>query len=73
MNPETRLVMLFGGRLPSGQIADDTWAWSGATWRELDSGAGTQPPGEGALMAWDNAKREMVLVATAANAAGGET
>ncbi|HEY8673689.1 MAG TPA: hypothetical protein VIM76_08010 [Candidatus Dormibacteraeota bacterium] len=72
-DPETRLVMLFGGRLPSGQIADDTWAWSGATWRELDSGAGTQPPGEGALMAWDNAKREMVLVATAANAAGGET
>jgi hypothetical protein len=72
-DPETRLVMLFGGRLASGQIANDTWAWSGATWRELDSGAAPQPPGEGALMAWDNAKREMVLVSTAANAAGGET
>jgi hypothetical protein len=72
-DPETRLVMLFGGRLPSGQILNDTWAWSGATWRELGGGAGSQPPGDGALMAWDNATREMVLVAPAAHATGGET
>jgi hypothetical protein len=72
-DPDTRLVMLFGGRLASGRVVNDTWAWSGATWRELARGGGGQPSGEGALMAWDNAKREMVLVAPAADATGGET
>jgi len=72
-DPDTRMVMLFGGRLAAGQIVNDTWAWSGTTWRELNNGAKGQPPGEGALMAWDNAKREMVLVASAVHATGGET
>jgi hypothetical protein len=72
-DPVNKSVMLFGGRLASGQVVNDTWAWSGTTWRELGSRAGSQPPGEGALMAWDNATREMVLVTPAAHATGGET
>jgi hypothetical protein len=72
-DPETRLVMLFGGRLASGHIVNDTWAWSGASWRELASAAESEPPGEGALMAWDNATHEMVLLTAAAHTTGGET
>jgi hypothetical protein len=72
-DPDTRMVMLFGGRLAAGQIVDDTWGWSGSTWRQLDNGADSRPPGEGALMAWDAATREMVLVTTSSGATGGET
>jgi hypothetical protein len=72
-NPETRLVMLFGGRLAEGQLVNDTWAWSGSTWRELDNGAGGPPPGEGSLMVWDEATREMVLITPASGIDGGET
>lgn len=72
-DPETRGVMLFGGRLAAGRVANDTWAWSGASWRELDMGGESGPPGEGASMAWDNATREMVLLTPAAHATGGET
>jgi hypothetical protein len=72
-DPEKRLVMLFGGRSASGQVVNDTWGWSGTTWRELDNGTNGRPPGEGALMAWDDAKGEMVLITPAPDATGGET
>jgi hypothetical protein len=72
-DPETKVVMLFGGRLAAGRIVNDTWAWSGASWRELDTGGGSGPPGEGALMAWDNATRAMVLLTPAPHATGGQT
>jgi hypothetical protein len=72
-NPETRLVMLFGGRLADGGLVNDTWAWTGSTWRELDAGVDGPPAGEASLMVWDAATREMVLITPAAGASGGET
>jgi hypothetical protein len=62
-NPVTRVVMLYGGRLSSGDVVDDTWAWDGKTWQQLDFGTGSPPVGEGATMAWDGASNEMVLIA----------
>jgi hypothetical protein len=74
-DPQTKQVLLFGGRhapVTSGRSLNDTWAWDGATWRELDAGATRPPPGEGASMAWDEALHEMVLVTSAGNAPGGD-
>jgi hypothetical protein len=75
-DPLTRQVLLFGGQhnpLTGGTSLNDTWAWDGVTWRELDSGAGGGPtPGEGSSMAWDDALREMVLV-TVGSAPGDQT
>jgi hypothetical protein len=71
-NPQTRLVMLYGGRLGPGPIVDDTWAWDGRTWRELDTGTASPPAGEGAVMAWDSASNEMVLVGNEGGS-GGQT
>lgn len=61
-DPQTRTVMLFGGRLEPGLPVHDTWAWNGTTWGALDSGAGGPPPGEGSDMAWDPAINQMVLL-----------
>lgn len=61
-DPQTKTVLLFGGRLEPGTPVDDTWAWNGTTWQELDSGAGGPQPGEGSDMAWDPALGEMVLL-----------
>jgi hypothetical protein len=65
-DPATQLAMLFGGRLAPGQVQNDTWAWNGTRWSELNSGTGGPPAGEGAVMAWDNATGQMVLVTPAA-------
>jgi hypothetical protein len=65
--------LLFGGRLEPGAVVNDTWAWDGTGWRELDTGgAGGPPPGEGSVMAWDAAMQSMVLVTTSSTG-GGET
>jgi hypothetical protein len=61
-DPLTRVVMVYGGRLGPGDVVDDTWAWEGTTWRELDGGTGSPPAGEGATMGWDPSRSEMVLV-----------
>jgi hypothetical protein len=61
-DPQTKTVMLFGGRLELGTPVHDTWAWNGTTWGALDSGAGGPPPGEGSDMAWDPATKQMVLL-----------
>ncbi len=74
-DPHAKQVLLFGGRhapVTSGRSLNDTWAWDGATWQELDAGAAGLPPGEGASMAWDDALNEMVLVTSAGNAPGGD-
>jgi hypothetical protein len=65
-DPATQAVMLFGGRLAPGQVENDTWSWNGTTWSELNNGTGGPPAGEGALMAWDNATGQMVLVTSSA-------
>ncbi len=70
-DPTSRWVLLFGGRLGPGEVVNDTWAWDGNDWLERDvGGAGAPPPGEGALMAWDDATQQMVLVTPGITAAG---
>ena len=74
-DPQTKQVLLFGGRhapFNGGPSLNDTWAWNGATWRELDGGTGGATSGEGASMAWDDALGEMVLVTDAGSAPGGD-
>jgi hypothetical protein len=63
-DPEMKRVMLFGGRLTDGTVVNDTWVWDGASWARLaTSGQGSGPPGwEFSGMAWDEARREMVLL-----------
>jgi hypothetical protein len=68
-DPATRQVMLFGGRLAPGEVENDTWAWNGTIWIERDTGIDGPPAGEGALMAWDDATRQMVLVTSFASGA----
>lgn len=72
-DPASHMVLLFGGRLGQGIVEHDTWGWDGTTWRELDTGVNGPPPGEGAQMAWDNSRAQMLLVAPSAVNAGGET
>ena len=60
-DPQTKMVMLFGGRTEAGTPVHDTWGWDGGVWQDLDSGAGGPDPGEGSDMAWDAALTEMVL------------
>jgi len=74
-DPQTKQVLLFGGRhapFSGGPSLNDTWAWSGTTWRELDGGTPGPAPGEGASMAWDDALSEMVLVTEAGSAPEGD-
>jgi hypothetical protein len=70
-DPQTAEVLLFGGRLATGDGANDTWAWDGTTWRELTRGSGQPPPGEGSAMAWDGATEEMVLVTAVSEGGAG--
>ena len=61
-DPVMHVVLLYGGRLAPGQVVDDTWAWDGKTWTQLDTGPGNPPPDEGGVMAWDQRLATMVLV-----------
>lgn len=61
-DPESRQVMVYGGRLRGGDVVCDTWAWSGTGWVELDRGTAQLPPGEGAQLGWDAISRQMILV-----------
>ena len=73
-DPETREVMLFGGQRapgPGGGSLNDTWAWDGTTWQQLDGGGATVG-GEGSSMAWDDALNELVLITAAGNGSGGD-
>jgi hypothetical protein len=72
-DPAARVVMLFGGRLAPGQLANDTWTWNGVIWREINAGGNGPNAGEGAVMAWDDALRQMVLVTPADANGGSET
>jgi hypothetical protein len=70
-DPESGQVLLFGGRLEPGTPVNDTWGWDGRSWEELDAGAGGATPGDGAAMAWDPARNQMLLVTRPAAATGG--
>lgn len=59
-----KMTVLFGGSaaeqpLPSG--VNDTWTWDGKTWLTLSKLAGSPPPRYGAAMAYDSARKRVVL------------
>jgi cysteine-rich repeat protein len=55
-------VVLFGGDWGSFSPSNDTWEWDGATWRQLALRATTlPPPRRGHVMAYDAARRVVVL------------
>ena len=65
--PTTHVVMLFGGTGPMlGQAVqqfNDTWAWTGTTWLRLNTGGAHGPPiGDGAQIAYDDGRQQMLLV-----------
>ncbi len=72
-DPLTKQVLLFGGTaIPGppttqccfvGTPLNDTWAWNGTTWHEVESGSAAAPVD--GFMGWDNATNEMVLVSAA--------
>jgi hypothetical protein len=69
-DPVTKEVLLFGGSAapvpPTTQCCfvgtplNDTWAWNGSTWHEVEPGTSASPVD--GFMGWDNASDEMVLV-----------
>jgi hypothetical protein len=74
-DPETEQVLLFGGgdaRVNGSPSFDDTWAWDGYTWTELERLSHGEPIGEGSSMAWDDALDEMVLVTSADDTSGND-
>ncbi len=52
--------MVYGGRLAPGGLVQDTWAWDGTTWTRVDTGTAALPAY--ATMAWDDTRRQMILV-----------
>lgn len=62
-NPISKRIMLFGGygdRSQENWLYNDTWEWDGANWVRLQPAAA--PPGrQFAAMAFDEARKEMVL------------
>ncbi len=70
-DPQTRQILLFGGRLEPGQLVNDTWAWTGKGWKELNRGGSSPPAGEGSNMAWDQALGRMMLVTTSVGGTAG--
>ena len=74
-DPATGQVLIFGRRLSDGELVNDTWAWDGSAWTELDNGTGGGgggPPGgaEGGAMAWDVTLGAMVLALPAITPGG---
>ena len=61
-DPALGRVLLFGGREKAGAVVNDTWAWDGPTWAELDSAAPRPPGWEFSGMAWDQARGQLVLL-----------
>lgn len=71
-DPRSRTVMLFGG-FASGSRGDQqvTWRWDGSSWTVLSPE--TSPPGGAAVMAFDEATRQMILVTWDGTTAGSVT
>ncbi len=62
-DPLLKKVLLFGGREIPGNVPNDTWAWDGRAWARLAASSLAGPPGyEYSVMAWDEARQEMVLL-----------
>lgn len=60
-DPAQHQLILFGGIGANGALLGDTWAWNGASWYELSSGASGGPsPRAGAALGYDTS-RDLVL------------
>jgi hypothetical protein len=56
---DNRTVVLFGGRVASGKLSDDTWVWNGTNWNDFPN---SQPPArEMASMAFDPTLHQLIL------------
>lgn len=57
---QTQQVILFGGQGPSGDGLDDTWAWDGSAWHQLQP-SHRPSAREGASAVYDPALSEVIL------------
>lgn len=55
-------VVLFGGTLPIGSADNTTWTWDGTTWSQASGGTMPSPSSVRPYIAWDPARRKLVLV-----------
>lgn len=55
------VVVLFGGLFGSAGFQSDTWEWDGAAWSLRATGAGTPPGRHSHAMAYDRARRRVML------------
>lgn len=60
-DPVRQRSVLFGGLDPNFQPLDDTWEWDGANWIAIATP--TRPPGRACTLAWDAARKRVILVA----------
>ena len=54
-DPALHQLILFGGRNNAGRQLDDTWAWNGASWYNINprANSATPSPRDGAALAYD--------------------
>lgn len=53
-DPALHQLLLFGGRNAAGRQLNDTWAWNGASWYNVNRGEAISPaPRDGASLAYD--------------------
>lgn len=53
-DPALHQLLLFGGRNAAGHQLNDTWAWNGASWYNVNRGEAISPaPRDGASLAYD--------------------
>ena len=64
-DPSLGKVILFGGNLGSIDFSDETWAWDGQAWTRLMP-ALRPAPRAGVSLAWDSARKALLLFGGAA-------
>lgn len=55
-----RQIVLFGGRMATGQLLDDTWLWSGSSWQRALP-VNRPPARRNAMLAWHSGRSRVVL------------
>lgn len=60
-DPVDRSVLLFGGMSAQGSVLNDTWTYSGGTWRNITAIV-SPPPRYEASMVWDANDSELLLL-----------
>lgn len=55
-----RQIVLFGGRMGTGQLLDDTWLWSGTSWQRALP-ANRPSARRDAMLAWHSGRSRVVL------------